>query len=89
MRDLDPYRDSRPGLVAENERLRRELAGRRRRRAWPAVAAIAAYVALVTELGGWLNGTDPVRYWAALLSLLLALGVSVATALHLIVGRGG
>ncbi|XXT17373.1 hypothetical protein WME94_44815 [Sorangium sp. So ce429] len=87
MRDLDPYRDGRPSLLAENERLRRELARLRRRRAWPAVAALGGYLLLVTELRGWLNGADPVRYWAALVALLLALGVSVASALRLIVGR--
>ncbi len=87
MADLDPYRDSRPGLLAENERLREEIARLRRRRAWPPVAALVVYLVLVTELGGWLNGADPVRYWLSLGSLLLALGVSVASALHLILGR--
>ncbi|WP_437997051.1 hypothetical protein WMF26_40065 [Sorangium sp. So ce185] len=87
MSGLDPYRDGRPSLAAENERLRRELARLRRRRAWPAAAALGGYVALVTALRGWLNGADPVRYWVALVALLLAFGVSVASALWLIMGR--
>ena len=82
--DLDPYRDDRPSLVAENARLRKELAKTRRRRAWPVVAALVVYVVLVTELQGWLNGTDPVRYWFGLGSLVAALGVSVVLALRLV-----
>lgn len=84
--DVDPYRDDRPSLVAENERLRRELARSRRRRAWPAVVALAVYVLLLTELRQWLNGTDPVRYWVALGALIAALGVSVGFAIRLFFG---
>jgi hypothetical protein len=84
-----PYRDDRASLEAENERLRRELDRARRVRAWPAVAALAAYVLLVTELRGWLNGADPVRYWIAVVSLVLTLGVSVAIALRLVIGGRG
>lgn len=85
--ELDPYRDDRPSLAAENARLRRELAKTRKRRAWPVVAALVAYVALLTELRDWLNGADPVRYWFALGSLLAALGVSVVLAVRLVFAR--
>jgi hypothetical protein len=83
---LAPYRDERLSLPAENARLRDEIARLRRGRSWPTVAALVGYVVLVTQLSGWLNGTDPVRYWLAIVSLVVALGVGAASALHLILG---
>ena len=82
--DIDPYRTDRPTLVAENARLRRELAHTKRRRAWPAVASLGVYVLLVTQLRDWLNGTDATRYWLAIISLVASLGVSVAVAIRLL-----
>jgi hypothetical protein len=87
--DLHPYRDDRESLIAENASLRRELARLRRRRAWPALASLATYLLILTELRDWLNGTDPVRYWLAILSLVIALGASATGAIHLIVGSRG
>jgi hypothetical protein len=84
LRGPDPYRDERPSLLAENARLRAEITRLKRRRALPAVASLAAYLVILTELGDWLNGTDPVRYWVALLSLGLAFCVGLASAIHLI-----
>jgi hypothetical protein len=81
-----PYRDERQSLLAENARLNREIARRRRRRVWPAVASIGAYVVLLTQLRDWLNGTDPVRYWIALLSLIVALGAGAASVVVYIFG---
>lgn len=84
MGDIDPYRDDRPSLIAENARLRKELAKSKRRGAWPAVIALAAYVVLITELRDWLNGNDPTRYWIAVASILGALGISIAIAIRLL-----
>jgi hypothetical protein len=83
---LDPYRDERLSLLAENARLRSEIVRLRRGRSWPTVVALVSYIVLITQLGSWLNGTDPVRYWLAIISLVVALGAGAASAIHLIVG---
>lgn len=83
---LDPYRDERLSLLAENARLRAEIARLRRGRSWPTVIALVGYIVLITQLSSWLNGTDPVRYWLAISSLVVALGAGAASAILLIVG---
>ena len=87
--DLEPYRDERLSLLAENARLRGEIVRLRRGRSWPTVVALVSYVVLITQLSSWLNGTDPVRYWLAVSSLVIALGAGAASAIHLILGDRG
>jgi cell division septal protein FtsQ len=85
---MDPYRDDRPSLVAENERLRRELAKTKRRRIWPAFLSLGAYVVLITELRDWLSSSNPTQYWIAVVSIVGALGLSVAIAVRLLFTSG-
>jgi hypothetical protein len=67
MSSHDGYRDERASLVAENERLRAELARIRgpRRRASTAVALLAADVAVVLLLRPWFNGSSDAEFWTA------------------------
>jgi hypothetical protein len=62
----DPYRGDRASLVAENERLRRELDRvRRRSPIWPVAAGLGVHVALRPLLDPWLNGASDAKWWTA------------------------
>lgn len=69
------YRDEKESLRAENERLRTELAGQRRRRPpWIAIALALSDVVAFFVLHPWLNGSD-VRFWAAI-AILAVLAIA-------------
>ena len=77
MSSQEPYRDENASLVAENERLRGELARLRapRRRASTAVALVASDAAVVLLFRPWFNGESDAKFWIAVgVSLLLTLG---------------
>ena len=78
MSDLEPYRDERESLRAENERLRSDLArAHYRGRAVHVAAGLFAHVIARQLVGPWLNGDDDLRFWlgvaVAVLPLLYAL----------------
>lgn len=79
MSSQEPYRDENASLVAENERLRGELArlrapARRTRRASTAVALVASDAAVVLLFRPWFNGESDAKFWVAVgVSLLLTL----------------
>jgi len=73
------YRDEKESLRGENERLRTELAGQRRRRPpWIAIALALAAVGAFFLLHPWLNGSDA-RFWEAVgIIAVLAVGALFA-----------
>lgn len=75
----DPYRGDRASLVAENERLRRELvrARRRRHRIWPVAAGLGVHLALRPLLDPWLNGASDARFWTAVTLLVAPLAFAL------------
>jgi hypothetical protein len=78
----EPYRDETASLVAENERLRAELARIRapRRRAAGAMALLASDVVAVLLLRPWFNGESDAKFWTALLISASLTLVSIAYA---------
>jgi hypothetical protein len=77
MKHDDGYRDETASLVAENARLRSELARVRspRRRAAGAVALAAADVTAGLLLRPWFNGGSDAKFWlAAILVAALTFG---------------
>ena len=90
MRPHEDYRDETASLVAENERLRSELARLRapRRRTASAVALIASDITAVMLLRPWFNGESDAKFWAAVaISVALALA-AMAYALGLVPRSG-
>jgi hypothetical protein len=64
-----PFRDELEALRRENERLRAELARRRRSRPLLGLAIAAGAVPAALTLRPWLNGDSDLRFWAALIIL--------------------
>ena len=89
MRPHESYRDETASIVAENERLRAELARLRapRRQLASAAALLASDVAAVMLLRPWFNGGSDAKFWAAL-AISAALAVAaIAYALGLVSRR--
>lgn len=77
-----PTEDSRAReeLIAENERLRRELLRKRTRSPmWPAVAALAAHILLRPLLDPWLNASDDAKVGAAVAILAVPIVFAIVT----------
>ena len=80
-----PFRDENESLRGENERLRRALeARRRRRRPLAALLTVAADFGAVVLLRPWLNASDDLHFWLAI-TVLVGLG---ALALFFALGPG-
>lgn len=76
------YRDEKESLRAENERLRAQLAEKKRRGVpWAAIFLAACTVGAFFLLQPWLNGSD-IRFWAALGILILLAGGAVFAAVR-------
>jgi hypothetical protein len=77
LRPHEDYRDETASLLAENERLRAEIARLRgpRSRLGPALALFASDFAAVLLLRPWFNGGSDAKFWAAVaISAALAIG---------------
>lgn len=84
------YRDDRPGLAAENARLRAELAGlrgARRSRAQRAAAAVAVLLLdawVFTLVVGWVNTPRDAEVWLGWAVAALTVGMNVVAAKRLL-----
>ena len=87
MSDPGPYRDDRDSLLAENRRLRRQLAVHPRVRAWPALAALAVYAVALVTLADWLHAGSALRYWVAVAILIGSLVAAAGFGLRILRGN--
>jgi hypothetical protein len=90
MRHDEGYRDETASLVAENARLRSELArvrGPRRRAAAAAVLVVVDIVSALT-LRPWFNGGSDAKFWAATVIVAVLTFGAVACALGAVPRRG-
>jgi hypothetical protein len=76
-----PYRDENESLRAENERLRKELAERRRVKVGTTAALVGLDFVAIIALRPWLNGGSDVAFWGALAIILLIAALAVGSAL--------
>ena len=73
----DPYRDENASLRAEVERLRAELARRRRSSAWGALLLVAVDFLALVALRPWLNGASDAKFWTAM-AVVVGIGALAA-----------
>ncbi len=90
MRHEDSYRDETASLVAENARLRAELARVRGPRRRAGAAAVLALADVVTGLAlrPWFNGGSDAKFWLATIIVAVLSFGAVACALSAVPRRG-
>lgn len=72
-----PYRDELESLRAENERLRAQLASRRRSHGWLAALLVVAEIGALLLLMPWLNAANDAKFATAAL-ILVGIGIAAA-----------